>query len=74
MHYIVIFCMGKTLTFFVCDFLRVIHSNFCMEKIHSKKCMAIFLCVHYIVNFCMGKTLTFFVWYFLYGIFCMGKP
>ena len=54
-------------------FLRVIHSNFCMEKIHSKNVWQ-FLCVHYIVNFCMGKTLTFFVWYFLYGIFVWEKP
>ena len=31
-HYIVIFCMGKILTFFVCDFLRVIHSKFFVWK------------------------------------------
>ena len=64
--------MGKTLTFFVCDFLRVIHSNFCMEKIHSKNVWQFFVCALH-SKFLYGKNtnifcMVFFVWYF-----CMGK-
>ena len=67
---------------FVCDFLCVLHSNFCMGKttflyvilrvIHSNFCMEkyIVICMAILCalhsKFLYGKTLTF-----LYGIFCM---
>ena len=69
-HCIVIFVWGKHSFHFVCDFLRVIHSNFCMENIVK---MYGNFCVCTICKFCMGKMYgNFFVWQFLYGNFCMA--
>ena len=50
-HYIVIFCVGKTLTFFLYgNFLCVrIHSNFFVWE----KTLVIFCMVYYVIFFCV---------------------